>query len=77
MAYFCSSNRRHLKHKTVNDFGTNKDILMKFDVDDHNDRQNLSFVRHTYGEKMAREGRTKVIYKGTFILKQSLLPNYC
>ena len=28
---------------------------------------------HTYGEKIARYGRTKVIYKGTFISKQSLL----
>ena len=27
---------------------------------------------HTYGEKMARNGRTKVIYKGTFISNQSL-----
>ena len=27
---------------------------------------------HTYGKKMARKGRTKVIYKGTFISKQSL-----
>ena len=27
---------------------------------------------HTYGKKMAREGRTKVIYKGTFVSKQSL-----
>ena len=40
-----------------------------------NDCQNLSFVKdkHTYGKKMARKGRTKVIYKGTFISKQSLL----
>ena len=36
--------------------------------------QNLSFVKdeHTYGKKMARKGRTKVIYKGTFVSKQSL-----
>ena len=31
---------------------------------------------HTYGEKKAKKGRTKVnliiIYKGTFVLKQSL-----
>jgi hypothetical protein len=27
---------------------------------------------HTYGQKMARKGRTKVIYNGTFISKQSL-----
>ena len=27
---------------------------------------------HTYGEKIARKGRTKIIYKGTFISKQSL-----
>ena len=35
----------------------------------------LSFVKdkHTYGEKMARKGRTKVIYKGTFISKQSIV----
>jgi hypothetical protein len=26
-----------------------------------------------YGKKMARTGRTKVIYKGTFISKQSLI----
>jgi hypothetical protein len=40
-----------------------------------NDRLDLSFVKdeHTYGKKMARKGRTKVIYKGTFISKQSLL----
>ena len=40
-----------------------------------NDRQNLSFVKdeHTYGKKVARKGRTEVIYKGTFISKQSLL----
>ena len=39
-----------------------------------NDRQNPSFVKdeHTYGIKMARKGRTKVIYKGTFVSKQSL-----
>ena len=36
MAYFCS-NGRHLNHKTVNNFGTNKDMLMKFVVDDHHD----------------------------------------
>ena len=28
---------------------------------------------HTYGKKMARSGRTKVIYKGTFISERSLL----
>ena len=28
---------------------------------------------HTYGKKMARNGRTKVIYKGTFVSIQSLL----
>ena len=28
---------------------------------------------HTYGEKMARNGRTKVIYKGTFVSIQTLL----
>ena len=27
---------------------------------------------HTYGQKMARKGRTKVIYKGTFISIQTL-----
>ena len=27
---------------------------------------------HTYGKKIVRKGRTKVIYKGTFISKQSL-----
>ena len=34
-----------------------------------NDRQNLIFVedKHTYGKKMTRKGRTKVIYKGTFV----------
>ena len=39
-----------------------------------NNRQNLSFVKdiHTYGEKMARNGRTKDIYKGTFICIQTL-----
>ena len=36
MAYFCS-NIRHLKHKTVDNIGTNKDILMKFVVDDDHD----------------------------------------
>ena len=28
--------------------------------------------KHTYGEKMAGNGRKKVIYKGTFVSKQSL-----
>ena len=39
-----------------------------------NNRQNLSFVKDecTYGEKMARKYRTKVIYKGAFVSKQSL-----
>ena len=39
-----------------------------------NDGQNLSFVKdeHTCGKKMARKGRTKVIYKGTFISDRSL-----
>ena len=34
-----------------------------------------SFVKdeHTHGKKMARKGRTKVIYKGTFISERSLL----
>ena len=32
---------------------------------------------HTYGKKMARNGRTKVIYKGTFICKQTLPKNIC
>ena len=27
---------------------------------------------HTYGKKMARKGRTKVIYKGTFVSIQTL-----
>ena len=27
---------------------------------------------HTYGKKMARNGRTKVIYKGTFVSIQTL-----
>ena len=40
--------------------------------------QNLSFVKdkHTYGKKMSRKGRTNVIYKGTFVSKQSLVV-YC
>ena len=40
-----------------------------------NDRQNLSFVEDedTHGKKMARKVRTKVIYKGTFVSKQSLV----
>ena len=29
---------------------------------------------HAYGKKMAGKGRTKVIYKGTFISIQTLLP---
>ena len=39
-----------------------------------NDRQNLIFVKdkHIHGKKMARKGRTKVIYKGTFVSEQSL-----
>ena len=28
---------------------------------------------HTYEQKMARNGRLKVIYKGTFVLNQSLI----
>ena len=31
---------------------------------------------HTYGEKMARNGRTKDIYKGTFICIQTLCFQY-
>ena len=40
-----------------------------------NDRLNLSFVKdeHRYGKKMARNGPTTVIYKGTFVSNQSLL----
>ena len=30
--------------------------------------------KHTYVEKMTRKGRTKAIYKRTFVSKQSLLP---
>ena len=30
---------------------------------------------HTYGKKMARNGRTKDIYKGTFICIQTLVKN--
>ena len=30
---------------------------------------------HTYGEKMARNGRTKDIYKGTFVCIQTLCVN--
>ena len=39
--------------------------------------QNVSFVKdeHTYGKKVARKGRREVIYKGTFISKQSLITN--
>ena len=53
---------------------TFKPIISKTSQTPQNDRQNLSFVKdeHTYGEKMARKGRTKIIYKGTFISKQSL-----
>ena len=40
-----------------------------------NDYQNISFVndKHKYGEKMARKGHTKVIYKAAFISKRSLI----
>ena len=39
---------------------------------------NNSFIaavkdEHTYGEEMARIGRPKVIYKGTFVSNQSLV----
>ena len=34
MAYFCFI-RRHVKHKMVDDFGTNRDILINFFVVDH------------------------------------------
>ena len=39
-----------------------------------NDCCNLSFVKdkHTYGEKLARKGRTKVIYKVSFVSEWSL-----
>ena len=39
------------------------------------DCQNLSFVKdkHTHGKKMARQGCTKVIYKGTFVSIQTLV----
>ena len=43
-----------------------------------NDPQNLSFVedKHIYGKKIARKGRIKVVYKGTFISIQTLsVPN--
>ena len=30
----------------------------------------------THGKKMARKGRTEVIYKGTFVSKQSLASIY-
>ena len=42
-----------------------------------NDRLNLSFVKdkHTVGKKMARNGPTMVIYKGTFVSNQSLNGN--
>ena len=42
-----------------------------------NDRQNLSFVKdiHTYGNKMARNGRTKDIYIETFFCIQTLYGN--
>ena len=35
----------------------------------------IPFVKddHTYGKKMARKGRTKVIYKGAFICIQTLV----
>ena len=44
-----------------------------------NDRQSPSFVKdkHTYGEKMARQGLKKVIYKGAFVSKQSLVCVKC
>ena len=44
-------------------------IISKICQAPQNDRQNLSFVKdeHTYGKKVARKGRTEVIYKGTFI----------
>ena len=40
-----------------------------------NDRQNFSFVKdeHIYVKRMVRKGCKKVIYKGTFISKQSLV----
>ena len=49
-------------------------IISKTCLPPQNDRQNLSFVKddNTYCKKMARKGRTEVIYKGTFISKQSL-----
>ena len=50
-------------------------IISKTCLAPQNDRQNLSFVKdeHTYGKKMARKGRSKVIYKGTFICIQTLV----
>ena len=33
--------------------------------------------KHTYGEKMARQGLKKVIYKGAFVSKQSLVCVKC
>ena len=43
-----------------------------------NDLQNLSFVKdeHTYAKKRARKAGTRVIYKGTFISKQSLVEHF-
>ena len=39
-----------------------------------NDCKNLSFVkdRHTHGEKMARKGHAKVIYKFSFVSNRSI-----
>ena len=39
-----------------------------------NDCRNLSFVKdnYIYGEKMAKKGRTKAIYKVTFISEHTL-----
>ena len=49
-------------------------IISKTCYAPQNVSQILSFVKdeHTYGKRVARKGRTEVIYKGTFISKQSL-----
>ena len=37
-----------------------------------NDHQNLTYVKHTYNEKMARKGCKKVILKVSFISNRTL-----
>ena len=71
---FCTKSRKKEMEIFAFCVITFQPIISKSCEAPQNDRHNLSFVKdyHTYGKKMARNGRTKDIYKGTFICIQTL-----